>query len=118
MTYPHLGLREWPFRIVPEPEFCDFIADRVTLRKDVEILLSSLENRPTSDIQLIWSWYGAGKTHTLFYMANQCSNRHQRLLPIYTELPREAKGFVDLYRVTASQVPERRFHLVGCSTQT
>jgi hypothetical protein len=105
MTYPHLGLREWPFRIVPEPEFCDFIADRVTLRREVETLLSSLENRPTSDIQLIWSWFGAGKTHTLYYLANQCSNRHQRLMPIYTELPREAKGFVDLYRVMASRVP-------------
>jgi hypothetical protein len=105
MTYPHLGLREWPFRIVPEPGFCDFIADRVTLRKEVEALLLSLENRPTSDIQLIWSWFGAGKTHTLYYLANQCGNRHQQLLPIYTELPREAKGFVDLYRAVASQVP-------------
>jgi hypothetical protein len=103
MTYPHLGLKEWPFRIVPEPEFCDFIADRHTLRKDVEDLLCSLENRPTSDIQLIWSWYGAGKTHTVYYLANQCSEKHGRLLPIYTELPREAKGFVDLYRVAISQ---------------
>ena len=105
MTYPHLGLREWPFRIVPEPEFCDFIADRATLRKEVEELLESLENRPTSDIQLIWSWYGAGKTHTVYYLANQCSERHRRLLPVYTELPREAKGFVDLYRIAVGQIP-------------
>lgn len=108
MTYPHLGLRDWPFRIVPEPEFCDFMADRATLRKDVEDLLCSLENRPTSDIQLIWSWYGAGKTHTVFYLANQCGEMHRRLLPIYTELPREAKGFVDLYRVAISQIPVER----------
>ncbi len=108
MTYPHLGLREWPFRIVPEPEFCDFIADRQTLRKDVEDLLCSLENRPTSDIQLIWSWYGAGKTHTVYYLANQCGEKHRRLLPVYTELPREAKGFVDLYRVAISQIPLER----------
>src|SRR3989442_1768694 len=105
MIYPHLGLKEWPFRIVPEPEFCDFIADRHTLRKDVEDLLCSLENRPTSDIQLIWSWYGAGKTHTVYYLANQCGEKHRRLLPLYTELPREAKGFVDLYRVAISQIP-------------
>lgn len=103
MSYPHLGLRDWPFRIVPEPEFCDFLADRVTLRKEIEQLLQSLENRPTSDIQLIWSWYGAGKTHTLYYLANQCVERHRQLLPIYTELPRDAKGFVDLYRSTVSQ---------------
>lgn len=105
MNYDHLGLREWPFRIVPEPEFCDFLADRSTLRKEVEELLVSLENRPTSDIQLIWSWYGAGKTHTLYYLANQCSLGHAQLLPVYAELPREAKGFADLYRVTISQLP-------------
>lgn len=105
MTYPHLGLRDWPFRIVPEPEFCDFLADRAILRKEVEDLLGSLENRPTSHIQLIWSWYGAGKTHTVYYLANQCSKKHRRLLPVYTELPRDAKGFVDLYKVVVGQIP-------------
>lgn len=103
MSYEHLGLSDWPFRIVPEPEFCDFLADRVTLREEVESLLNSLENRPTSDIQLIWSWYGAGKTHTVYYLANRCSDETKRLLPVYAELPREASGFVDLYRATISQ---------------
>jgi hypothetical protein len=108
MTYPHLGLKEWPFRIVPEPEFCDFMADRAALRKEVDELLSSLENRPTSDIQLIWSWYGAGKTHTVYYLANQCGAQQRRLMPIYTELPREAKGFVELYRVAIAQISVER----------
>ena len=35
MTYEHLGLRDWPFRIVPEPEFCDFLADTTALWKDM-----------------------------------------------------------------------------------
>jgi len=103
MDYSHLGLKAWPFRIVPEPEFCDFLADRTTLRQEVATLLAALENRPTSDVQLIWSWYGAGKTHTLYYLANQCAFKHERLLPVYVELPREAKSFIDLYRVTVSQ---------------
>lgn len=105
MSYPHLGLTDWPFRIVPEPEYCDFLADRSNLRKEVHDLLVSLENRPTSDIQLVWSWYGAGKTHTLFYLANQCASSHLGLLPIYVELPRESRSFVDLYRATVSQLP-------------
>lgn len=105
MIYPHLGLRDWPSRIVPEPEFCDFLADRVTLRREIERLLHALENRPTSDIQLLWSWYGAGKTHTLYYLANQCAETHRKLLPVYTELPRDAKGFFDLYRSTVSKLP-------------
>lgn len=103
MSYPHLGLRDWPFRVVPEPQFCDFLADRTTLRADVESLLVSLENRPTSTIHLMWSWYGAGKTHTAFYLANLCTQKHESLRPIYTECPRDAKGFPDLYRVTAAQ---------------
>ncbi len=105
MTYSHLGLRDWPFRIVPEPEFCDFLADRSSVREEVEALLASLENRPTSDIQMVWSWYGAGKTHTLYYLANQCNESHRLLFPVYTELPREADDFVNLYRTTISQLP-------------
>lgn len=105
MDYSHLGLRDWPFRIVPEPTFCDFLADRSTLSTDLENFLIALENRPTSDIQLLWSWNGAGKTHTLFYLANRCVSSHDRLLPIYVELPREASGFFDLYRATMSQFP-------------
>ena len=105
MSYPHLALRAWPFRVVPEPEFCDFLADRSTLRSDVEALLRSLENRPTSTIHLIWSWYGAGKTHTAFYLANRCKAAHQALSPFYTECPRDAKGFQDLYRVAVAQIP-------------
>jgi hypothetical protein len=106
MSYEHLGLRDWPFRIVPEPEFCDFLADRTTLKQEVEALILSLSNRPTSDIQLIWSWYGAGKTHTLYYLANRCTQLHQGILPIYAEIPREAKSFVDLYRASISQIPK------------
>jgi hypothetical protein len=105
MSYTHLGLRDWPFRIVPEPEFCNFMADRLALRSDVESLIVSWGNRPTSDIQLIWSWYGAGKTHTLYYLANRCGDKQKQILPIYSELPREARSFVDLYRTSISQIP-------------
>jgi hypothetical protein len=108
MSYAHLGLRNWPFRIVPEPEFCDFLADRGELRKDVEAVVTSLVNRPTSDIQLIWSWYGAGKTHTLYYLANRCSRAETGILPIYAEMPREAKSFVDLYKTSIAQIPQGR----------
>ena len=103
MNYDHLLLRDWPFRVVPDPQFCDFMADRHELRTEVDQLLLSLKSRPTSDIQIIWAWYGAGKTHTVYYLANQCAQYHRCLLPVYTELPREASGFADLYRSTVSQ---------------
>jgi hypothetical protein len=48
-----------------------------------------------------WSWYGAGKTHSLYYLSNQAlsrTNRPVRLIPVYTEFPKGARGFIDLYR--------------------
>lgn len=53
----------------------------------------------------MWSWYGAGKTHTAFYLANLCKAAHKTLSPFYTECPRDAKGFQDLYRVAIGQLP-------------
>jgi hypothetical protein len=52
-------------------------------------------------IHLLWSWFGAGKTHTLFYFANrtaQMSKLRSRLHTVYSEFPKSARSFVDLYR--------------------
>lgn len=103
--YAHLGLRDWPFRIVPEPDFCDFLADRSRLRQELDALLDAMDSRPASDIQLIWSWYGAGKTHALYYLAGRCVRTHSQFFPVYVELPREARGFSDLYRATIARLP-------------
>jgi len=70
-SYGHLGLRRWPFPVVPQREHCTFIAAREHLRKDVDGLIDTLSRRDTSSIHLFWSWFGAGKTHTLFYVANR-----------------------------------------------
>jgi hypothetical protein len=102
MRYEHLGLTRWPFPVVPEPRFCDFIADRQELRQDVDGLLRALSRQDTSSIHLLWSWYGAGKTHTLHYLANRAAQISKqgtsRLHTIYSEFPRSARSFVDLYR--------------------
>ncbi len=101
--YAHLGLSEWPFTVVPRPEFCTFIADRPRLREDIAFLLSSLSRRDTSSIHVLWSSLGAGKTHALFYLANESRRISEgavpvTLLPIYTEFPKGVSSFVDLYR--------------------
>ena len=101
MKYPHLRLTRWPFPAVPQQEFCDFIADRERLRGDIEGLLSTLSRQDASSIHLVWSWFGAGKTHTLFYLANQASTgppSARRLHAVYSEFPKAAKSYVDLYK--------------------
>lgn len=99
--YDHLGVWEWPFSIVPRPEHCTFIAGRPKLRHEIDSLLDALARRDTSSIHVLWSWYGAGKTHSLYYLLNQAlshMNRPVRLIPVYTEFPKGARGFIDLYR--------------------
>ena len=101
--YDHLGLTDWPFSVVPRPEYCTFIAGRPELETDIEDLLRHLSRRDTSSIHVFWSWFGAGKTHTLHYLSNMATTLNNsrppvHLLPVYTEFPRSVRGFVDLYR--------------------
>jgi len=101
--YYHLGLIRWPFPVVPDREYCTFIADRQQLRSDVAALLTTLSRRDTSSIHLFWAWFGAGKTHTLFYLANQATMINKRsdnniLYTVYSEFPKAARSYLDLYR--------------------
>lgn len=102
MGYEHLGLIRWPFPVVPERGFCDFIADRKQLRGDIEGLLRTFSRQNASSIHLLWSWYGAGKTHTLFYLANKATqlsvHDRSRLYIVYSEFPKSARSFIDFYR--------------------
>lgn len=98
----HLGLVAWPFSIVPRRQYCNFLAGRTQLKDDISALLRGLSRRDTSSIHVLWSWLGAGKTHSLFYLMNQCGafgeNAHVELCPIYSEFPKRARGFFDLYQ--------------------
>lgn len=102
-AYPHLQLTRWPFPVVPDPAYCTFLAARRLLRDDVHELLNALERRDTSSIHLFWAWFGAGKTHTLHYLAHRArahSTPPDRsvLLPVYTEIPKGVRNFFDVYR--------------------
>ena len=101
--YNHLNLTDWPFSVVPRPKYCTFIAGRPNLATDIQDMLRHLSRRDTSSIHIFWSWFGAGKTHSLHYLSNLANNINDshpavRLLPVYTEFPRSVKGFVDLYK--------------------
>jgi len=100
--FDHLGFQRWPFTVVPEPENCDFIADRKQLREDIEKLLRNLSRQNTSSIHPIWSWFGAGKTHALHYISFRASQLQKegksKLRTIYTEFPRNPSSFIDVYK--------------------
>ncbi|MDE0371432.1 MAG: hypothetical protein OXI73_02645 [Rhodospirillales bacterium] len=106
--HDHLSLRRWPFFVVPEPSRCDFIADREHFRDDVEKLLRTLSRQNASSIHPIWSWFGAGKTHTLHYISNKAAQLHEHgashLATVYSEFPRNPRSFVDVYKSFALQL--------------
>src|SRR6266540_5153372 len=99
--FEHLGLTDWPFSIVPTPRGTSFMADRVDLAKELGLLLQRLARRPQSSIHLMWAWFGAGKTHALQYLAYLATSGYRNVLPVYTEFPKTASGFIDLYRQAA-----------------
>jgi len=105
MAYEHLGLIRWPFPVVPSRLFCDFIADRKTLAQDIEVLLRALSRQDASSIHLLWSWFGAGKTHTLYYIANRAAQLSKlsgnHFHSIYSEFPKSPRSFLDVYRAFA-----------------
>ena len=108
--FEHLCLQRWPFVVVPEPAFCDFIADREQFHEDVEKLLRTLSRQNASSIHPIWSWFGAGKTHTLHYISNRAAQIHKQgtshLRTIYSEFPRNPRSFVDVYKSFALRLDQ------------
>ncbi|MCL0092154.1 hypothetical protein M1N92_00510, partial [Dehalococcoidia bacterium] len=99
-TYPHLGLVDWPFRVVPIRGDMVIWAGRQQLKGQVERLVRNISRRSVSSLHLMWADFGAGKTHTLYYIESLA--KEHNLLPIYVEWPKKTATFVDVYRVIAS----------------
>ena len=95
-------LKDWPFREVPEPSRCTFIAGRPKLQQTLDRLVAGSGN-PVSSIYLFWASLGAGKTHALYYLMNRMSSR-ELYLPIYTEYPESPAGFVEIYERLARNI--------------
>ena len=96
--------------VVPVPAACNFIADRGQFREDLEKLLRNLSRQNASSIHPLWSWFGAGKTHTLYYLSNRASQIQNRgtsnLRTIYCEFPRNPSSFVDVYKSFALKLEQ------------
>jgi|GEM_PF-697857 len=104
VRYPHLHLKDWPFQTVPDERFTRIWADRRTVLEDVYQVMNNLSRRRTSTINLLWAWFGAGKSRTLKHMAHLCKNKFKMLLPVYTEYPKTVKSFLDLYVYFVSEL--------------
>lgn len=112
--FPHLALTRWPFPVVPDPEYCRFMADRRELQTELNELLKILSSRDTSSVHLFWAWFGAGKTHTLLYLSHRAAlairrNEGMSLFTVYSEFPHSARGFLDVFRAFTTASDLERF---------
>ena len=104
VKYPHLYLSDWPFQTVPDERFTKIWADRRAVLEDIYNILNNLSRRKPSTINLLWAWFGTGKSHTLKHMAHLCGVKFKNLLPVYTEYPKTVKSFLDLYIYFVSEL--------------
>jgi hypothetical protein len=100
--FEHLCLSEWPFRITPDNKSAEVWADRKDIHRQLELLLRGYTRSPASSINLLWAYFGAGKTHFLRHLASRArSVTPSPVLTEYSVFPRRVRGFLDLYRTLA-----------------
>ncbi len=99
-------MKDWPFAVVPDERFEAIWADRKEILSDLLIILNGLGRRPQSTINLLWAWFGSGKSHTLRHMEYLCRTKFSTILPLYTEFPKSINSFLEIYQyfVISSQV--------------
>ena len=99
-----LGLREWPFGVVPNTETVLVWAGRGELLIKLNRMIRRLTGSSDSTLQVLWADFGAGKTHTLLYVRQSLLSHARGILPIYTGIPKEIGSFTDIYRSVVSSI--------------
>jgi hypothetical protein len=96
---------EWPFAVVPTERRGAVWAGRPATQSSLEAFLSRWRRRPASEITVMWADFGQGKTHSLYYLAQQLS--HSEDVTHYVQLPPLTTGspFVALYRQLLRDFP-------------
>lgn len=98
-----------PFSLVADEQAAQCWSGRQEVHKSLEELKQTLSRRADSSLDVIWANLGAGKTHTLFHFAYLLENDVQsRSLPVFVEMPEQARNFVDIYKRIAAALPVDR----------
>jgi hypothetical protein len=76
------------------------------VRGGLENLLRAYGRTSASSINLVWAYFGAGKTHFLKYLGYRMDSlSNTTLRGIYSVFPKSIRGYLDLYRVFAAGIP-------------
>jgi len=99
-----LGLREWPFGVVPDPDTTLIWAGRRELLSQLTRTIRRVTGSPQSTLHLIWADFGAGKTHALLFLRQTLLSNTTEVFPVYTVLPKQIRAFIDVYRSIVSNL--------------
>jgi hypothetical protein len=72
------------------------------MAQDIERLLRAMKLRSSSSLHLLWAWYGAGKTHSLLYLANRATTAGIALAA-HCEFNR-GTSFLDLFKALSASM--------------
>ena len=99
----HLGLKERPFQRAGSRALINVWADRTEIKKQIDRLMWDWTRDDASSIRIIWGDLGTGKSHTLIYIRDHYqSNKQLGVIPVHAVMPKQIKGFIDVYRATAA----------------
>jgi hypothetical protein len=102
-----VGLRDYPFAIVPPTEPTTIWADRESFRRELETLVRGWLNNHRSAMYLLWADFGAGKTHALRYLEAISATTLPACLPVYCDIPDSVNDFRGVYVQTVQRMPEQ-----------
>jgi len=103
----HLELADWPFQINPSESFAKIWAGREEEKKAQKKLIKRMLRAKPSSFELLWGYFGAGKSHFQRNLIHECKDNDIPILTIYHELPQAPKNFLDFYRSFTKNIPEK-----------
>ncbi len=99
---------ESPFSPLADERSARCWSGRAQTRERLLSLKRALTRLTDSTLDVLWASLGAGKTHTLLYMAyllqDEARERPQTV-PIFVEMPEQLRNFLDMYKRIASALP-------------
>ena len=92
-----------PFALVADREAARHWSGRPKALLAIQRLLGGMQTRPDSTVDVIWASFGAGKTHTLYYLINHLDEAKN--ICGVVEAPDQIKRFHDLYKLFMQTLP-------------
>ncbi len=93
-----------PFALMADPVSATRWAGRPKQLDRIERIVRRLSRRNESSLDVVWANFGAGKTHTLFYLAHRIVSTNSRRLCVVVEVPEQVRNFLDLYQRIAGRL--------------